>query len=39
MEDVHVEMLKDGKFYAITFRKPLAAGRSSLCKATCESQV
>jgi ubiquinone/menaquinone biosynthesis C-methylase UbiE len=23
MEDVHLEMLKDGKFYAITFRKPL----------------
>jgi ubiquinone/menaquinone biosynthesis C-methylase UbiE len=22
MEDVHLEMLKDGKFYAITFRKP-----------------
>src|ERR1017187_10186352 len=25
MEDIHVEMLKDGKFYAITFRKPLPA--------------
>ncbi|MGD0938070.1 MAG: methyltransferase domain-containing protein [Terracidiphilus sp.] len=25
MEDIHVEMLKDGQFYAITFRKPLAA--------------
>jgi ubiquinone/menaquinone biosynthesis C-methylase UbiE len=24
MEDIHVEMLKDGKFYAITFRKPPA---------------
>jgi ubiquinone/menaquinone biosynthesis C-methylase UbiE/uncharacterized protein YbaR (Trm112 family) len=24
MEDIHVEMLKDGKFYAITFRKPAA---------------
>jgi len=23
MEDIRVEMLKDGKFYAITFRKPL----------------
>jgi ubiquinone/menaquinone biosynthesis C-methylase UbiE len=22
MEDIHVEMLKEGKFYAITFRKP-----------------
>jgi ubiquinone/menaquinone biosynthesis C-methylase UbiE len=22
MEDIHVEMLKDGKFYALTFRKP-----------------
>jgi hypothetical protein len=25
MEDIHVEMLKDGKFYAITFRKPPVA--------------
>jgi ubiquinone/menaquinone biosynthesis C-methylase UbiE len=25
MEDVHVDMLKDGKFYAITFRKPARA--------------
>jgi ubiquinone/menaquinone biosynthesis C-methylase UbiE len=25
MEDIHVEMLKEGKFYAITFRKPLNA--------------
>jgi ubiquinone/menaquinone biosynthesis C-methylase UbiE len=25
MEDIHVEMLKDGKFYAITFRKPAHA--------------
>jgi ubiquinone/menaquinone biosynthesis C-methylase UbiE len=25
MEDIHVEMLKDGKFYAITFRKPASA--------------
>jgi ubiquinone/menaquinone biosynthesis C-methylase UbiE len=25
MEDIHLEMLKDGKFYAITFRKPAAA--------------
>ena len=24
MQDIHVEMLKDGKFYAITFRKPAA---------------
>jgi hypothetical protein len=24
MEDIHFEMLKDGKFYAITFRKPPA---------------
>jgi ubiquinone/menaquinone biosynthesis C-methylase UbiE len=24
MEDVHLEMLKEGKFYAITFRKPVA---------------
>jgi ubiquinone/menaquinone biosynthesis C-methylase UbiE len=22
MEDIHVQMLKEGKFYAITFRKP-----------------
>jgi len=27
MEDVHVEMLKEGKFYAITFRKPPAVGQ------------
>jgi len=25
MEDIRLEMLKDGKFFAITFRKPLAA--------------
>ncbi|MFZ1086658.1 MAG: methyltransferase domain-containing protein [Terracidiphilus sp.] len=25
MEDIRVEMLKEGKFYAITFRKPLAS--------------
>jgi ubiquinone/menaquinone biosynthesis C-methylase UbiE len=25
MQDVHLEMLKDGKFYAITFRKPIPA--------------
>jgi ubiquinone/menaquinone biosynthesis C-methylase UbiE len=25
MEDIHLEMLKEGKFYAITFRKPAAA--------------
>lgn len=25
MEDIRVEMLKNGKFYAITFRKPMAA--------------
>lgn len=25
MEDIHAEMLKDGKFYAITFRKPASA--------------
>jgi ubiquinone/menaquinone biosynthesis C-methylase UbiE len=24
MEDIHLEMLKEGKFYAITFRKPAA---------------
>jgi hypothetical protein len=24
MEDLHVEMLKEGQFYAITFRKPPA---------------
>jgi ubiquinone/menaquinone biosynthesis C-methylase UbiE len=29
MEDIHLEMLKDGKFYAITFRKPAAALRCS----------
>jgi ubiquinone/menaquinone biosynthesis C-methylase UbiE len=26
MEEIHLEMLKEGKFYAITFRKPLAVG-------------
>jgi len=25
MEDIHVEMLKEGKFYAVTFRKPAVA--------------
>ncbi len=30
MEDIHLEMLKDGKFYAITFRKPLAVGPIAL---------
>ena len=25
MEDIHLEMLKEGKFYAITFRKPLVS--------------
>jgi ubiquinone/menaquinone biosynthesis C-methylase UbiE len=25
MEDIHLEMLKEGKFYAITFRKPSSA--------------
>jgi ubiquinone/menaquinone biosynthesis C-methylase UbiE len=29
MEDIHVDMLKEGKFYAITFRKPAAASSSS----------
>jgi ubiquinone/menaquinone biosynthesis C-methylase UbiE len=29
MEDIRVEMLKDGKFYAITFRKPPASGPSA----------
>jgi hypothetical protein len=24
MEDIHLEVLKEGKFYAITFRKPAA---------------
>ena len=27
MEDIHLEMLKEGKFYAITFRKPLVPNR------------
>jgi ubiquinone/menaquinone biosynthesis C-methylase UbiE len=27
MEDIHLEMLRDGKFYAITFRKPASANR------------
>ena len=28
MEEIHLEMLKEGKFYAITFRKPPAVGPS-----------
>ncbi len=28
MEDIRVSMLKDGQFYAITFRKPTADHRS-----------
>jgi ubiquinone/menaquinone biosynthesis C-methylase UbiE len=28
MEDIHLEMLKDGKFYAVTFRKPAAMDRN-----------
>ncbi len=24
MQEIHLEMIKDGKFYAITFRKPAA---------------
>ncbi len=30
MEETHLEMLKDGKFYAITFRKPLAMGPTAV---------
>jgi ubiquinone/menaquinone biosynthesis C-methylase UbiE len=29
MEDIHLEMLKDGKFYAITFRKPAMTDKCS----------
>jgi len=29
MDDIHLEMLKDGKFFAITFRKPIAAKAES----------
>lgn len=29
MEDIHVEMLKDGRFYALTFRKPALASSAS----------
>jgi len=28
MEDIRLDMLKDGKFYAITFRKPLVADQA-----------
>lgn len=28
MEDIRLDMLKDGKFYAITFRKPLVADKA-----------
>jgi hypothetical protein len=33
MEEIHLEMLKEGKFYAITFRKPArvqSAGRNTM---------
>jgi ubiquinone/menaquinone biosynthesis C-methylase UbiE len=29
MEDIHLEMLKDGKFFAITFRKPKLAEKTA----------
>jgi len=29
MEDIHLEMIKNGQFYAITFRKPPAVGPSA----------
>jgi hypothetical protein len=29
MQDIHLEMIKNGQFYAITFRKPPAAGPSA----------
>jgi len=34
MQDIHLEMLKDGKFYAITFRKPAAREASQPSTAT-----
>jgi ubiquinone/menaquinone biosynthesis C-methylase UbiE len=34
MQDIHLEMLKDGKFYAITFRKPAATKATRLSIAT-----
>jgi ubiquinone/menaquinone biosynthesis C-methylase UbiE len=36
MEEIHLEMLKDGKFYAITFRKPEMASRCSEPIPLCE---
>jgi ubiquinone/menaquinone biosynthesis C-methylase UbiE len=34
MEDTRVEMLKEGKFYAITFRKPLALAGKTMANAS-----
>ena len=39
MEHIHLEMLKEGKFYAITFRKPPAAGPSAFGKKMSDSVV
>jgi hypothetical protein len=30
MENIHLEMLKEGKFYAITFRRPLLESKISV---------
>jgi ubiquinone/menaquinone biosynthesis C-methylase UbiE len=37
MEDIHLEMLKEGKFYAITFRKPPAVGPSAVGKKSSDN--
>jgi len=29
MQEIHLEMIKGGQFYAITFRKPPAVGPSA----------
>jgi ubiquinone/menaquinone biosynthesis C-methylase UbiE len=36
MEHVHLEMLKDGKFFAITFRKPLSGAGEGKCEEHAE---
>lgn len=39
MKDIHLEMIKGGEFYAITFRKPAAAGSSALGTANSEGRL
>jgi ubiquinone/menaquinone biosynthesis C-methylase UbiE len=39
MEDIHAEMLKDGKFYAIIFRKPPAVGPTAFGKTDSDGRL